>query len=78
MSAHIRMARRLDEEKAAMDTCVLDVTFSLGCELLTQVGRMLVLDVFDNGVPTMDVISFDFQDQYYFGNGMKYHLSLFT
>lgn len=52
------MTGRLDEEKAAMDTCVLDVTLSLGSELLTKVGRMLVLDVLNNRVPTIDGVSF--------------------
>ena len=38
-----------------MDTGVLDVAFSLGGKLFTEVGRMLVLDVFDNRVPTRSV-----------------------
>lgn len=33
-----RVTGRLDKEQAAVDTRVLDVTLSLRCELLTQVG----------------------------------------
>lgn len=52
------MPRRLDEKEAAMDACVLDVPFSLGCEFLAEVGRMLILNVFDNRVPAVNGVSF--------------------
>lgn len=52
------MARRLDEKEAAMDACVLDVPFSLSCEFLAEVGRMLILNVFDNRVPAVNGVSF--------------------
>jgi hypothetical protein len=45
------VARRLDEEEAAVDSSVLDVSLSLGGEFFAQVGRVLVLDVLDNRVP---------------------------
>ena len=49
--ADLRMSRRLNEEKAAMNTSVLDVSFPLRCEFLAQVCRVLILDVFDDGIP---------------------------
>ena len=51
-----RVARGLDEEEAAVDAGVLDVALSLGRELLAQVGRVLVLDVLDDGVPAAVVV----------------------
>lgn len=45
------MAGWLNEEKAAVDSSVLDVSLSLGGKFLSEVGRMLVLDVLDNRVP---------------------------
>lgn len=51
-----RVARWLDEEKAAVNAGVLDVALSLGSELLSQVGRVLVLDILDNGIPAAVVV----------------------
>ena len=51
-----RVARGLDEEQAAVDARVLDVALALGGELLAQVGRVLVLDVLDDGVPAAVVV----------------------
>ena len=45
------VARRVNEEKGAVDTRVLDVTVALRSELLAKVGAVLVLDVLDNRVP---------------------------
>ena len=42
----------LDEEETAMDAGVLDVAFALGGELFSEVGRVLIFDVLDDGVPT--------------------------
>ena len=42
---------RIDEEQAAMDTGVLDVSVTHSSELLAQVRAVLVLDVFDNRIP---------------------------
>ena len=50
---HSRMARGLDEEEAAVDPGILDVSLSLSGELLAQICRMLVLDVLDNWIPAM-------------------------
>lgn len=52
-----RMARGLDKEQAAVDTGILDITVTLGREFLAEVGRVLVLDVLHNGVPTNHVVS---------------------
>jgi len=49
------MAGRLNEEQAAVDSGVLDVALSLSGELLSEVGRVLVLDILDDGVPTARV-----------------------
>lgn len=46
----------LDEEQAAVDTGVLDVALTLGSELLSKVGRVLVLDVLDDRVPAAVVV----------------------
>jgi hypothetical protein len=46
-----RMAGGLDEEQAAVDTGILDITLTLRGKLLAEVCRVLVLDVLDNGVP---------------------------
>lgn len=47
----VRMSRWLDKKEAAMDPGVLDVALPLGCKLLPEIGGMLVLDIFDNGIP---------------------------
>jgi hypothetical protein len=49
------MAGWLNEEKTAVNTCVLNVAFPLSCEFLAEVGRVLILDVFDDGVPATTV-----------------------
>ena len=41
----------LDEEETAVNTCVLNIAFALGGEFFSEVGRVLVFDVFDDGVP---------------------------
>lgn len=46
------MTRGLNKEQTAVDTSVLNVTFALRSKLFPQVGGVLVLDVFDNWVPT--------------------------
>lgn len=50
------VSRGLDEEQTAVNTSVLDVAITLGSQLLAQVGRVLILDVFDNGVPASVVV----------------------
>lgn len=45
------MTGGLNEEQTAVHTSILNVTFALRSKLLPQVGRMLILDVFDNRVP---------------------------
>ena len=51
------MSRGLDEEQTAVDTGILDVAVTLGCELLSQVCGVLVLDVLDDRVPTAGFVS---------------------
>lgn len=50
------VTRGLDEEQTAVDASVLDVALTLSSELLSQVGRVLVLDVLDDGVPASVVV----------------------
>ena len=50
------MARGLDEEQAAVDSGILDITFTLGCEFLSEVCRVLILNVLDNWVPASIVV----------------------
>lgn len=45
------MAGWLNEEQAAVNTGILDITVTLSGKLLSEVRGMLVLDVFHNGVP---------------------------
>ena len=52
-----RMARGLDEEQAAVDTGILDITVTLGRKFLPEVCRVLVLDVLHDGVPTGGTVS---------------------
>lgn len=46
----------LNEEQAAVNAGVLNVLVAVGCELLTQVGGVLVFDVLDDGVPAAVVV----------------------
>jgi hypothetical protein len=50
------MAGRLNEEEAAVDAGILDITLSLGCKLLSKVCGVLVLDVLDDWVPASVVV----------------------
>lgn len=50
------VARRLNEEQAAVDAGILEVALTLGGQLLAEVGTVLVLDVFDNRVPAAFVV----------------------
>ncbi len=50
------MARGLDEEEAAVDAGVLDVSLALGGKLLAQVRRVLILDILDDRVPAPVVV----------------------
>ena len=45
------MTGRLDEEQTAVDAGILDVSLSLGGQLFPKIGRVLILDVFNNRVP---------------------------
>jgi hypothetical protein len=51
------VSRRLDEEQAAVDAGVLQVPLALGGQFLAQVGRVLVFDIFDDGVPAALVVN---------------------
>jgi hypothetical protein len=51
------VAGGLDEEQAAVDAGVLEVSFTLSSELLAQVGTVLVLDVLDDGVPATLIVN---------------------
>ena len=50
------MARGLNEEEAAVDSGILDITLSLSCEFLSEVCRVLVLNVLDNWIPASIVV----------------------
>jgi len=50
------VARGVDEEEAAVDTGVDNIAVTHGRQLLTEVGGMLVLDVFDDRVPAALVV----------------------
>ena len=46
----------MDEEQAAVDTGVLDISLTLSCELLSEVCGVLILDVLDNWIPASVVV----------------------
>lgn len=50
-SGGLRMAGGLNEEQAAVNTGILDVTLTLSSEFLAEVCGVLILNVLDNGVP---------------------------
>jgi hypothetical protein len=52
----VRVPRRLDEEQAAVDTSVLNITFSLGGEFFAEIRRVLILDVLHDRVPASLVV----------------------
>lgn len=52
----IRVSRGLDEEQTAVNTGILDVPFPLCSELLSEVGRVLILDVLDDRIPASVVV----------------------
>jgi hypothetical protein len=50
------MAGWLDEEQAAVDTGVLDISLTLSCELLSEVCGVLVFDILDDWIPASVVV----------------------
>ena len=51
-----RVAGGGDEVETAVDAGVLDVALTLSCELLAEVGGVLVFDVLDDGIPAAVVV----------------------
>lgn len=51
------MAGGVNEEEGAVDTCVDNVLVTHSSELFAEVSRVLVLDVFDDGVPAIFVVN---------------------
>lgn len=47
------MTSGVDEEEAAVDTCILDVPVANRGKLFTEIRAVLVLDIFDNRVPAV-------------------------
>lgn len=73
------MSRWLDEEETAVDSGVLDISFTLSSKLLAQVGGVLVFNVLDDRVPAVKSISpDDVQSGSTQRPGSTYHLSLLT
>jgi hypothetical protein len=52
----IRVTRRLDEKQATVDTCILNIAFTLGGKFLSKVRRVLVLNVFHNRIPAPVIV----------------------
>lgn len=50
------VSSRRDEVQAAVNAGVLNVPLTLGSELFSQVGAVLILDVLDDGVPAAVVV----------------------
>ena len=50
------MSGRVDEEQTAVNPRVLDVLLPHSGELLPEVSRVLILDVFDDGIPASLVV----------------------
>ena len=51
------MTGGLDKEETAVDTGILDISLSLSSKLLSEVCRVLVLDVLDDWVPASLVVN---------------------
>jgi hypothetical protein len=49
------MSRGLNEEETAVDPSILDVPLTLGRKLFSQVGGVLIFDVFDDRVPAVRI-----------------------
>jgi hypothetical protein len=49
------VSRWLNEKETAVNTGILDVSFTLSGQLLAEVRRVLVLNVLDNGIPANSV-----------------------
>ena len=50
------VSSRRNKVQAAVDASVLNVPLTLGSELFSQVGAVLVLDVLDDGIPAAVVV----------------------
>lgn len=48
------MTRGLDEEETAVNAGILDVSFTLCGQFFAEIGRVLVFDVFDDGIPARE------------------------
>lgn len=75
------MAGGLNEEQAAVNTGILNVTLTLRGEFLAEVCRVLVLDIFDNGVPAVSIVSIYGSDDSHRSRtrlDSTHHRSLFT
>ena len=46
----------LNEKEAAVDSCVLNISFSLGSKFLSEIRRVLILDVLHDWVPASIVV----------------------
>lgn len=56
---NVRMTGWCNKEQATMNTRIGNVTITLSCQFLSQVGWVLILDVFDNRFPADDDDSFN-------------------
>lgn len=52
------MSRRLNEKQTTVNTGILDVSLALSRELLSQIRRVLIFDIFDNRVPASRISIF--------------------
>jgi hypothetical protein len=69
------MARRLNEEQAAVNAGILDIAVTLSGKLLPEVRRVLILDVLHNWVPAGGALACRPQQ---LRSCWSYHLSLLT
>ena len=51
------MASGVDEVQAAVNAGILNIPFTLSSQLLAQISRVLILDVFDDRIPAETAIS---------------------
>lgn len=51
------MASGVDEVQAAVNASILNIPFTLSSQLLAQISRVLILDVFDDRIPAETPIS---------------------
>lgn len=57
---NLRMTGRCNKEQTTVNAGIDNITFTSSCQLFTQVSRVLVFNILDNGFPTNLDLDLDF------------------